>query len=537
MNIEELLALASPEEAAEIAALLEADITAVPWEPLAGPQSLAYSIDADVIGYGGAAGGGKTDLAAGMILRKHKRSLFIRREKAQTQGVVQRLGELLGSTDGYSSQHSQWKLPDDKLLELGGCDNPGDERRWQGRPHDLKVFDEVTEQREAQVRFIMGWNRSNDPSIHCQTLMTFNPPTTSEGRWVVSFFGPWIDKSHAMYPVAPGTILWVYMHIEEGKQDAEVFLPAEHGRVPFVLVNGERVYDIPAGTKAEDIITPRSRTFIPARLTDNPYYMASGYKAMLQSMPEPLRSQMLYGDFTAGVEDDPWQVVPTSWIEAAQARWREPVKRGEMLCTGVDVARGGRDDSAIVNRHMQDGSPWWFDVPKLHPGKTTPNGHVLAALVMAERRDGSPVAIDVIGVGASPYDIMNSVIQILGVNMSASPTRTAAGGVLHFLNMRTQLWWTVRELLDPSKNHGVCLPPNTTPEGARLARELATPKWSMTGKTIKVESREDIIARGGKSPDVATAMMLACLEIPKRAALAAATTRTDVLNYDPMAGM
>ena len=34
------------------------------------------------------------------------------------------------------------------ICEFGGLDNPGDERRWQGRPHDLKAFDEVTEQRE-----------------------------------------------------------------------------------------------------------------------------------------------------------------------------------------------------------------------------------------------------------------------------------------------------------------------------------------------------------------------------------------------------
>ena len=29
----------------------------------------------------------------------------------------------------------------------------------------------------------------------------------------------------------------------------------------------------------------------------------------LQSMPEPLRSQMLDGDFSAGMEDDEWQAV------------------------------------------------------------------------------------------------------------------------------------------------------------------------------------------------------------------------------------
>ena len=40
------------------------------------------------------------------------------------------------------------------------------------------------------MQFIMGWTRTNDPTLHAQVLMTFNPPTTSEGRWVIKFFAP-----------------------------------------------------------------------------------------------------------------------------------------------------------------------------------------------------------------------------------------------------------------------------------------------------------------------------------------------------------
>jgi hypothetical protein len=48
-------------------------------------------------------------------------------------------------------------------MEFGGLDNPNDHQKWQGRPHDLKALDEVTEMREHQARFVMGWNRSADP--------------------------------------------------------------------------------------------------------------------------------------------------------------------------------------------------------------------------------------------------------------------------------------------------------------------------------------------------------------------------------------
>jgi hypothetical protein len=45
-------------------------------------------------------------------------------------------------------------------------------------------------------------------------------------------------------------------------------------------------------------------------VTDNPYYMATGYMAQLQNLPEPLRSQMMLGDFDVGIEDDARQVIP-----------------------------------------------------------------------------------------------------------------------------------------------------------------------------------------------------------------------------------
>ena len=49
----------TPKERAELNALLDADIAERPWTPLPGPQTMAYESLADVVGFGGAAGGGK----------------------------------------------------------------------------------------------------------------------------------------------------------------------------------------------------------------------------------------------------------------------------------------------------------------------------------------------------------------------------------------------------------------------------------------------------------------------------------------------
>ena len=79
--------------------------------------------------------------------------------------------------------------------------------------------------------------------------------------------------------------------------------------------------------------------------------MNSGYKAALQALPEPLRSQMLMGDFTAGMQDDPWQVIPTTWVELAMERWTEEKPQGaKMDCLGVDPARTDCQTRAVYSR-------------------------------------------------------------------------------------------------------------------------------------------------------------------------------------------
>lgn len=518
-DIELLLQHLTPEEQAELDTLLTQN--APVWLPLPGPQSDAYWTEADIIGYGGAAGGGKSDLVAGRILTKHKRCLVIRREKAQCEGIIQRLTQILDSSDGFNSQKAIWRVPTERqpLVEFGGLDNPGDERRWQGRPHDLKAFDEVTEMREHQVRFIMGWMRSEDPSVKPQVLMTFNPPTTAEGRWVLDFFAPWLDRKHPN-PAKPGELRW--FTTIAGK-DEEV----PNSR-PFVLVDGERIYDFdPQAFKPEDIVQPKSRTFIPARLTDNPYYMATGYMSTLQALPEPLRSQMLYGDFHAGIEDDPWQVIPTRWVEMAQERWVKRERKPRMDSLGVDVARGGKDKTVIARRHEH-----WFDELLSYPGNETPNGPAVAGLVISALRNRAPIHIDVIGVGSSPYDFLKQAgHQIIGVNVSERATGFDKSGRLGFINQRSEDWWRMREALDPSNNMGVELPPDK-----ELLADLCAPKWELQGARIKVESREEIYDRIKRSPDRASAVLLALRDTPLWADFGLTSAHTPAQqSYDPYA--
>lgn len=497
----------TPAERDELNALVAADIQEAKWRPLPGPQTMAYESQADVIGFGGAAGGGKTDLAVGLALTEHYRTQVFRREGPQLTGIIDRLAEIVGSRDAINGKPAVYD-DGERKIELNSMPNLGDETKYQGRPKDLLVIDEAANFLEQQVRFVKGWVRTTRPGQRTRTLLTFNPPTNAEGRWVIDFFAPWLDKKHTLYPTDPGVLRYVYVDPDTGK---DVWIADNDPRL-FVLVGGQRVYDFDIlAYLPEEVIKPESRTFVPSRITDNPFLVSTGYMAQLQALPEPLRSQMLLGDFQAGIEDDPWQVIPTRWVEIAQERWKDRARKGELLSMGVDVARGGKDNTVIAKRYKTEDTEHWYDRLAMHPGTETPNGRTVAGLVIAEHRDHAPIHLDVIGVGASPYDVLTDASQpVYGVNVSEKATSLDKSGRLSFFNLRSQCWWQMREDLDPDAENGICLPPDPD-----LLKELCAPRWELSGMTIKVESREDIIERVGRSPDRASALILARMDTPK----------------------
>ena len=471
----------TPEQRREMDAILMAGDAPI-WVPQPGPQQQAFESQADILFYGGAAGGGKTDLLLGLAMTAQDHSIIFRREAVQLVGIEERATKILGGRAGYNGQDAIWRIPGShRILEFGSVKEPGDWTKYQGRAHDFKGFDEITHFTEMQFRTLIGWLRTDEPNVRQRVVAAGNPPTSAEGEWVKRFWAPWLDKAHPN-PAKPGELRW-YVTNEKG-EDQEVDGPAP------VLVG-------------KDMMQPKSRTFIPSSVDDNLFLKSTGYKATLQALPEPLRSQMLKGDFNASASDPVWQTIPTDWVKAAQARWQERETKGPMTAVGYDVARGGIDKSSIARRHGN-----WFDRLEGAPGSVTKDGPTGAALVIPFLRDSAPIIVDTIGIGGSVYDFLrglNTKVHAF-VGSAASHARDKSGK-FRFKNKRAETYWRVREALDPTNPEPLALPPDPELLGDLCAvRYKVVPMGQEAG--IQMNSKDEIKELLGRSPDKGDAVSM-----------------------------
>lgn len=487
--MEKIKAMTAEEKAEMDRVLMQGD--APVWVPQPGPQSSAYESPADIVFYGGAAGGGKTDLLLGLCLTSQKHSIIFRREAVQLTGIEERMSNILGNRDGYNSQKGLWRLPGGRVMELGSVKEPDDWMKYQGRPHDLKAFDEITHFTETQFRTLIGWLRTDDPTVRQRVVAAGNPPTTAEGEWVKRFWGAWLDPSHPNR-AKPGELRW-YVTDEKG-EDMEVSGPE------MVKVGN-------------DFVKPKSRTFIPSSVDDNLFLLSTGYKATLQSLPEPLRSQMLRGDFNAGAADPAWQLIPTEWVKAAMARWKPRDDKGPMTSLSLDPSRGGMDKSSISRRH---GS--WFDEIITQPGIVTKDGPTAAAFVVPHVRNGCPIVVDSIGIGSSALDFLTGLnLNTFPVVGSESSDQWDKSGQMRFINKRAEFYWRLREALDPTNADPLALP-----NDQELLGDLTAVRYKVVtrGKhaAIQIRSKDEIREVLGRSPDKGDSVAMHFAEgIPKTA--------------------
>jgi hypothetical protein len=477
-----MLATMDPKAKSELDRLIKKEMSAL-WcpDPRNIPQMVAYESQADMLLYGGAAGGGKTDLLCGVALTRHERSVIFRAQYKDLRGIEDRILQIAnkGGRDGYNGQDMILKK-DGRIIELGAIGGAGQEMDWQGRPHDFIGFDEGAQLSAFKVTFVGGWKRTTTKGQRTRIIIASNPPIGGEGEWLIEWFAPWLDPMYPN-PAQPGELRWAYV----GPDGHTVW--CENGNV--VKIGGEE-YE------------PLTRTFIPAHLEDNPYLDAK-YKAQIQSLPEPLRSKLLKGDFLAGREDHAWQVIPTEWVRLAQARWKPGAPTGlKMLTMGVDIGGGGNNDPHVIATLYGN----WFDKVVTLQGVDAKNGPLLAGQIIVHRKDSALIILDMTGGwgGSAKDHLASSGIIIEPCVFNTKSSERTKDDRYRFANIRAEMLWRLREALDPGSGENIALPPDE-----RLLAELTAARWKPRGDMILVEDKDEIRHRLGGSPDRADAVMMA----------------------------
>jgi hypothetical protein len=450
------------------------------WIPQEGPQTEAYFSEADELLYGGAAGGGKSDLLIGWAMNEAENGVIFRNGLKSLRDLENRAIAIEGHRDGFSTQIHYWDRGNGKSLEFGSLEQPGSEADWQGRRRDFMGFDETAQMTKARVQFVLGW-AGNAKGKRTRVIYATNPPMSDEGNWLITWFAPWLDPLFGNQAKA-GELRW--------------FVNNDDGDPIWVAGPGE--YDRGGGKMA----TAKSRTFVPSLLKDNLFLRDTDYRSRVENLPEPMRSAMLNGNFMAARVDHKFQLLPSDWVRAAQQRWTPAGKRGAMIAMGADVAGGGPDREAIARLHAGN----WFDEILTHKGVDTKDGNAVAGRQVSVQRNGAPIGMDMTGGwgGGAKTALSTAEVDVVPVVFSQVTGAIDAQTKIPFGNLRAEMMWNFRIALSPEGLEGIALP-----NDAKLLAELTTPRWLLKGGKIWVESKEDIKERLGVSTDLLDCIVIA----------------------------
>lgn len=217
----------------------------------------------------------------------------------------------------------------------------------------------------------------------------------------------------------------------------------------------------------------------------------------------PMWQARVLGEFPARGEH---QVFPSSWLDVAVQHWHDAQETGRWAAEptgwgyGVDVARFGANSTAGVVAHRRLGV---YQVERAQKMDLVSVAGWARERVLAQnsygRRITEGLRVDGDGMGSGPVDMLRSgdlgsiVVEMRGGFPAFRPER--------YVNRRAEWFWTLREQLEPSKRGQFALPPDP-----QLLAQLAEIRWGQDAKgRIRIETKEEMAARGVKSPDLADA--------------------------------
>jgi phage terminase large subunit len=202
----------------------------------------------------------------------------------------------------------------------------------------------------------------------------------------------------------------------------------------------------------------------------------------------PIFQVRVKGNFTSALDG----VIPLHLCESAIDREVAPIKTAPVIW-GLDVARYGDDSTALAKRKgniLLEPTKEWFGLDTMQ----------VCGMIATEYTNAfekpQVINVDTCGLGAGVFDRLRELNYPVGsVNVAES-----AANNNKYMRLRDEMWWLGREWFD-----GLDV---KIPNDPDLIAELTTAKYRIesSGK-MKVESKQEMKARGVKSPNKADAFL------------------------------
>jgi len=290
--------------------------------PQPGPQTRFLQLRwVDILGYGGAAGGGKTwALLMDALADVHVpgfTATFFRRTLPQITNPDGLWDASLGVYPHAGGRPKmtpqlQWRFPSGARVVMTHLHEESDKLNHQGSQYADILWDELTHCTATQFWYLMSRNRSTC-GVAPRCRATFNADAAS---WVKELFAPWVDSEYRD-PAEAGEVRWL-VHDDRADQPYAYF----RDREAAMVCAGERFPELTVEQLPHAV---KSVTFVPADVYDNPALMESNpqYLANLLALPEVERQRLLYSNWEIlqarffsewrprTAQGTPWHVIPT----------------------------------------------------------------------------------------------------------------------------------------------------------------------------------------------------------------------------------